>query len=65
MLFLGPKAIAEFVFKVHVLLHASHTALPIVTIKFRPNVALPMLGQNFTVMQPFQRDIKINSDHTQ
>jgi hypothetical protein len=27
----------------HVALHAAHAALPLVTSKFRPNVALPML----------------------
>jgi hypothetical protein len=27
----------------HVALHASHVVLPLVTSKFRPNVALPML----------------------
>jgi hypothetical protein len=34
--------------------HASYTALPLVTSKFQPNVALPMLNQNFTPTQPFQ-----------
>jgi hypothetical protein len=29
----------------HVVMHASHAALPLVMSKFRPNVALPMLGQ--------------------
>jgi hypothetical protein len=29
----------------HVALRASHAALPMVTSKFRPNVALPMLVQ--------------------
>jgi hypothetical protein len=32
----------------HVALHASHAALPMVTPKFRPAVALQMLNQNFT-----------------
>jgi hypothetical protein len=29
-----------------------------VTSKFRPSVAVPMLEQNFTIMQPFQRHVK-------
>jgi hypothetical protein len=41
------------------------SALAIATSKFRPNVALQMPDENFTIMQPFQRDIKINSDNTQ
>jgi hypothetical protein len=31
--------------KFHVALHATHASLPLVTLKFRPNVALPMLAQ--------------------
>jgi hypothetical protein len=31
--------------ELHVALRASHAALPLVTPKFRPNVALPMLVQ--------------------
>jgi hypothetical protein len=50
LVFLVPTANAELVPKFHVALHASHAALP-------------MLNQNFTIMQPFQHDIKINSDH--
>jgi hypothetical protein len=45
--------------------YASHAALPVVTSKFRPNVALTLLDQNFTTMQPSQCEIKINSDHAQ
>jgi hypothetical protein len=37
---LGPRANAELVSKFHVALHASHAALPMVTLKFSPNVAL-------------------------
>jgi hypothetical protein len=44
--------------KFHVALHGSHAALPLVTSEFRPNFALPMLGLNFTIMQPFWRYIK-------
>jgi hypothetical protein len=40
--FLGPRANAELVPKFHVALHASHAALQMVTLKFRPNVALLM-----------------------
>jgi hypothetical protein len=47
--FRGPRANAELVPKFHVALHASHAALPMVTLKFRPNV-----GLNFVPMQPFQ-----------
>jgi hypothetical protein len=50
---------AELVPKSHV------AALPMVTPKFRPNVAFQMLDQNVIIVQPFQRDIKINSDHAQ
>jgi hypothetical protein len=28
------------------------------------DVAFPVPNKNFTIMQPFQRDIKIDSDHT-
>jgi hypothetical protein len=40
--FLGPRAIAELVPKFHVALHASHAALPMVTLKISPctNVTL-------------------------
>jgi hypothetical protein len=54
MVSLGPRANAELVPKFHVALRASNAAFPIVTLKFRPNVALPMLDQNFTLIQPFQ-----------
>lgn len=36
-------------------LHASHEVLPVVTSKFHPYVALPMLNKNFTPTRPFQR----------
>jgi hypothetical protein len=39
VVFLGPRANVELVPKFHVALHASHAALPMVTLKFRPNVA--------------------------
>jgi hypothetical protein len=42
VVFLGPRANAELVPKFHVALHASHADLPMVTLKFRPNVALLM-----------------------
>jgi hypothetical protein len=42
VVFLGPRANAELVHKFHVALHASHAALPMVTFKFRPKVALQM-----------------------
>jgi hypothetical protein len=42
VVFLGPRANAELVHKFHVALHASHAALPMVTLKFRPNAALLM-----------------------
>jgi hypothetical protein len=51
--------------KFHVLLRASHAALLMVSSKFRPTAALKVLDQNFNVMQPFERDVKINSDHAQ
>jgi hypothetical protein len=59
VVFLCPRANAELVPKFHVALHASRAALPMVTSKFRPNVALPMLDQNGTMMHPFQHDIKL------
>jgi hypothetical protein len=61
VVFLGPRANAELVPKFHVALHASHLALPMVKSKFRPIVALQMLVQNFTIMQPFQRNTTIKS----
>jgi hypothetical protein len=42
VVFLRPRANAELVPKFHVALHASHAALPMVTLKFRPNVAILM-----------------------
>jgi hypothetical protein len=42
VVFLGPRANAELIPKFHVALHASHAALPIVTLKISPytNVTL-------------------------
>jgi hypothetical protein len=42
--FFGPRANAEFVPKFHVELHASHAALPMVTVKISPytNVTLTL-----------------------
>jgi hypothetical protein len=42
--FFGPKANAELVLKFHVTLHASHAALPMVTVKISPctNVTLTL-----------------------
>jgi hypothetical protein len=54
VVFLGPRANAESVPKFHVALHASHAALPLVTSKFRPNIALKTLAKHFTIMHPFQ-----------
>jgi hypothetical protein len=45
VVFLDPRANAELVPKSHVALHASHAALPLVTSKFRHNIALPMFYQ--------------------
>jgi hypothetical protein len=42
VVFLGPRANGELVPKFHFALHASHAALPMVTFKFRPNVAHQM-----------------------
>jgi hypothetical protein len=45
VVFLGPRANAELVSKFHVALHASHAALPMVTIKIVPytNVTLTLV----------------------
>jgi hypothetical protein len=42
VVFLGPRANAELVHKFHVALHASHAALPMITLKISPctNVTL-------------------------
>jgi hypothetical protein len=45
MAFVGPRANAELVPKLHVALHASHATLPILTSKFRPE---------YLHMPPFQ-----------
>jgi hypothetical protein len=45
VVFVGPRANAELVPKFHVALHASYAALQVVTSKFLPNVAFPMLIQ--------------------
>jgi hypothetical protein len=44
VVFLGPRASAELVLKFHVALHASHAALPMVTLKILPftNVTLTL-----------------------
>jgi hypothetical protein len=44
VVFLDPRANAELVPRLHVALHASLAALPMVTSKFRPNIALPTLA---------------------
>jgi hypothetical protein len=48
------RANYELVPKFHVALHASHAALLILTSKFRPSVASPMLESKFHHMQPSQ-----------
>jgi hypothetical protein len=58
VVFLDPRANAELVPRLHVALHASHAALPMVTSKFRPNIALPTLAP-ILLMQPLQRHINI------
>jgi hypothetical protein len=50
---LCPRANAELLPKFHVAPYATHAALPMVTLKCRPYVALPMLDQNFTTIQSF------------
>jgi hypothetical protein len=40
VVFLAPRANAELVPKFHVALHASHAALPIITIKFNALIAV-------------------------
>jgi hypothetical protein len=47
----------------HVALHASQAALSMVTSKFCHHIASTPLARNFSLMQPFQCYIKINSDH--
>jgi hypothetical protein len=42
VVFLGPRANSELVPKFHAALHASHAVLPMVTLKFQPNVAFLM-----------------------
>jgi hypothetical protein len=62
VVFLGPRAnYVEF----HFALNASHAALPVVTSKFFPNIALPILNQNFPQCRPSNVGTKINSHHTQ
>jgi hypothetical protein len=63
--FLSPRTNIVLVHKFHVALHASHAGLLMVTSKFRPNVALTVLDQNFTTMQPLECGIEINSGHAQ
>jgi hypothetical protein len=52
VIFLGPRTNAELVHKFHVALHASHVALPMVTSKLRPNIALPMLEFHYNAALP-------------
>jgi hypothetical protein len=56
VVFLDPTANAELVPTLHVALHTSHAALPMVTSKFCPNIALPTLAP-ILLMQPLQRHI--------
>jgi hypothetical protein len=56
VVFLDPRANAELVSRLHVALHASHAALPMVTSKFRPNIALPTLTP-ILLKQPLQRHV--------
>jgi hypothetical protein len=64
--FLGHGANAELVLKFHDALHASHAALPILTSKFRPKVAPPVLTLQFHQFRPSKVNVKIqNSDRMQ
>jgi hypothetical protein len=56
VVFLDLRANAELVPRLHVALHASRAALPMVTSKFRPNIALPTLAP-ILLMHPLQRHI--------
>jgi hypothetical protein len=47
VVFLGPRANAELVAKFHVVLHASHAALPMVTPKISPYFTLPDVELKF------------------
>jgi hypothetical protein len=46
VVFLDPRANAHLVHKLQAALHASHAALPLVTSKFRPNIALSNVAQS-------------------
>jgi hypothetical protein len=58
---LDPRANAELVPRLHVALHASYAALPMVTSKFRPNIALPQtytrqyLWKSYVLYSKFSR----------
>jgi hypothetical protein len=59
VVFPDPRANAELVPRLHVALlalHTSHAALPMVTSKFRSNIALPKLTP-ISLMQPLQRHV--------
>jgi hypothetical protein len=56
VVFLDPRPNVELVPRLHVALHASHAALPMVTSKFRPNIDLPALAP-ILLMQPLQRHV--------
>jgi hypothetical protein len=45
MTFLDPTANSELARKFHFAPHASHADLPMLTSKFRPYIAIPMLDQ--------------------
>jgi hypothetical protein len=49
VVFLGPRANAELVFKFHVALHISHAALPIVTLKISPCTNVTDFGLDHSV----------------
>jgi hypothetical protein len=66
MVFLGPRANAEFVPKFQVGLHASHAAYPIVTLKLRPNATFAMsdyISLECSPSNAIRSKNLINSDH--
>jgi hypothetical protein len=63
VVFLVPSANSELVRKLHIALHASHAALPMVTPKNRSNVALPVLDQMSLHFSPSNVIEENNSDH--
>jgi hypothetical protein len=64
VVFLGPRANAELVSKFHVALHASHAALPTVTLKISPYTDVTLTFDfDFGLDHPVHGDMDVGALH--